>query len=555
MTNRRFPHRSDREPLIYSDALIIFLIADDKKQSSMAAFVQTPAIKKVNDELITKAIADMIVTDYVPLSIVEGEGFNRMMNIVAPGNKVPTRKTVRSRIQQRYDTEKEKLCDELNDVTSTAITTDTWTSNSTESYITVTEHHIDDAWEMKSNVLMTRAMPERHTGENLATRLTDCVEEFNLQGKVETCVHDNARNMECAGNICDQWNDFGCFGHTIQLCLKPALDLPKVSLVVSKCRKLVGHFKHSTTLTAEMKVRQKSMGLKENVLIQDVATRWNSTYEMMARLGEQRRVISDILLDTKFAKKSDSALYLTDREWELLKELCDVFSVFSDVTTYMCSEKSLSLSEVLPIVSGLVDKRLCVSETDCSTVAKVKEVIKDELQRRYKPASDVTAGSTAALAMLLDPRYKKLPFFTSSKRRTTTDALESRLDDLPLKRPETESRSDQETPAKRRKLDFLSYDSPDRSAQDELQCYLAEKMVPDCEPLHWWRKNEHRFPQIALVARRVLAVPATSVPSERIFSAAGLLINKLRNRLSSDIVDKIIFLNKNHVNISACDYD
>ena len=148
----------------------------------MAAFVQTPAIKKVNDELITKAIADMIVTDYVPPSIVEGEGFNRLMNIVAPGYKVPTRKTVRSRIQQRYDTEKEKLCDELNDVTSTAITTDTWTSNSTESYITVTEHHIDDEWEMKSNFLMTRAMPERHTGENLATRLTDCVEEFNLQG-------------------------------------------------------------------------------------------------------------------------------------------------------------------------------------------------------------------------------------------------------------------------------------------------------------------------------------------------------------------------------------
>ena len=188
-------------------------------------------------------------------------------------------------------------------------------------------------------------------------------------------------------------------------------------------------------------------------------------------------------------------------------------------------------------------------------MAKVKEVIKDELQRRYKPASDVTAGSTAALATLLDPHYKKLPFSTSSKRRTTTDALESRLDDLTLKRPETESRSDQETPAKRRKLDFLSYDSPDRSAQDELQCYLAEKMVPDCEPLHWWRKNEHRFPQIALVARRVLAVPATSVPSERIFNAAGLLINKLRNRLSSDIVDKIIFLNKNHVNVSACDYD
>ena len=49
-----------------------------------------------------------------------------------------------------------------------------------------------------------------------------------------------------------------------------------------------------------------------------------------------------------------------------------------------------------------------------------------------------------------------------------------------------------------------------------------------------------------MIARRVLAVPSTSMPSGRIFSA-GLLINKLRNRLSSDIVDSIIFLNKNSI--------
>lgn len=35
--------------------------------------------------------------------------------------------------------------------------------------------------------------------------------------------------------------------------------------------------------------------------------------------------------------------------------------------------------------------------------------------------------------------------------------------------------------------------------------------------------------------------------SERIFSTAGLLTNKLRDRLSSDIVGSVIFLNKNKV--------
>ena len=45
-----------------------------------------------------------------------------------------------------------------------------------------------------------------------------------------------------------------------------------------------------------------------------------------------------------------------------------------------------------------------------------------------------------------------------------------------------------------------------------------------------------------MIARRVLAVPSTSMPSERIFSASGLLINKLRNRIS--YVDSSIFKQK-----------
>lgn len=103
------------------------------------------------------------------------------------------------------------------------------------------------------------------------------------------------------------------------------------------------------------------------------------------------------------------------------------------------------------------------------------------------------------------------------------------------------------TPSKRRKLNFLVFETPEKEQSNELMSYLLEKMDPHVKPLEWWRKNELKFPTIAHVARRVLSVPATSVPSERIFSAAGLLINKLRNRLSSSLVDNIIFLNKNKV--------
>ena len=79
---------------------------------------------------------------------------------------------------------------------------------------------------------------------------------------------------------------------------------------------------------------------------------------------------------------------------------------------------------------------------------------------------------------------------------------------------------------------------------DELKDYLLEKAF-NMDALQWWKENETKYPRIATVARKVLAVPANSVPSERVFSSAGLLVKKLRNRLVLALVDSIIFLNKN----------
>jgi hypothetical protein len=41
----------------------------------------------------------------------------------------------------------------------------------------------------------------------------------------------------------------------------------------------------------------------------------------------------------------------------------------------------------------------------------------------------------------------------------------------------------------------------------------------------------------------------SNVPSERIFSSAGLIVTKLRNRLSFEVVDQILFLNKNKIKV------
>ena len=54
------------------------------------------------------------------------------------------------------------------------------------------------------------------------------------------------------------------------------------------------------------------------------------------------------------------------------------------------------------------------------------------------------------------------------------------------------------------------------------------------------------MPILAQVARAILCVPGSSVPSERVFSKAGELLNKRRSSLKNNHVDMLLFLNKNY---------
>ena len=97
---------------------------------------------------------------------------------------------------------------------------------------------------------------------------------------------------------------------------------------------------------------------------------------------------------------------------------------------------------------------------------------------------------------------------------------------------------------------FVSEEMPKESPKDiakrELDRYMREIILPSTRPLTWWRNNANYFPLLSQLARKYLCTPATSVPSERVFSAAGLTVTKQRSSLSPDNVDKLIFLNKNY---------
>ena len=91
---------------------------------------------------ITTLTAEFVLRDLRLISIIDGEGFQQLMNFVEPGYKVPSRQYLTKVCHKLYDSLKDVAKSLVNK--HITITTYLWTSQVTKSYITVTAHFVDE---------------------------------------------------------------------------------------------------------------------------------------------------------------------------------------------------------------------------------------------------------------------------------------------------------------------------------------------------------------------------------------------------------------------------
>ena len=149
---------------------------------------------------ITNAVARMIATDFQPFSVVEDEGFKLVLNVMDQRYKLPSRKHFSEKIIPRmYEETREKVKTCVNSTMFLALTTDCWTSRAVNSYLSITAHFIDDKFKRRLAVLDTFPMCERHTAQNLLSKILSILETWEIDKKKICCfVRDNAANITAA---------------------------------------------------------------------------------------------------------------------------------------------------------------------------------------------------------------------------------------------------------------------------------------------------------------------------------------------------------------------
>ena len=281
-----------------------------------------------------------------------------------------------------------------------------------------------------------------------------------------------------------------------------------------------------------------------------------STQKMLARLLEQQQAITCVLSSDRKA----SHLIPSWQDQDVWNAIDEALSPLADFTDIMSGEKNVTGSSILPILDLLRSSVLKYNSNHKPVTNEIRDAILADLSVRYVHP-DVT--TVLEMTSLVDPRFKEqyVTDLEEAKEHICTEAVslfkEAQQNDLSQPVPSSESLP----PAKKQKVTLASLlkkhapdntdvshtaISPEQKLHTEITNYLRQ-LKPDMEenPLKWWKEHNAVYPLLFAVAKKYLCFPATSTPSERLFSRSGEIVTPFRASLKPDTVQELVFLSAN----------
>ena len=508
-----------------------------------------------------KTIAEFIALDVQPFSVVDNLGFRRIMAKAEPRYKIPSSKYFATTLIPEIHTSiKNKVRGMVSSQTSMSFTSDAWSDPSVGvALLSLTAHWITVDFQRKQAILAASPLEESHTGDYLGGMLIQILGEYNIEkSAVHVLLRDSGANMIKAARVADI-DSIGCFAHTLQLVINDGIMSQRaVKDILAISCSIVGKFRHSILAQQRLSDLQESLGAPNKKLVQDVQTRWNATLAMLRSLVEQKQVLGAYGTEHELPN-------LNANQWTLISNIIDTLAPFEEATKEV-SDSQTSISVVLPMLSmlrRLLDRQHTMSEG-------IQTMRKDMLTSLNKHFAYTKDNRKIVLATLLDPRFKNLVFEDAELAANakewlkeeciiivSTERSKERVVEPLSKKPRVEM--DQGPSTSRlwdlfsdvvnetaQQTDFSTLSNVDDTVDAMIGLYLSSAVLSRTEnPYVWWNDNKSRFPYLATLARTYLSAPASSVPSEQIFSGAGQIFSDRRGSLKAKTGEMLVLLKYN----------
>lgn len=366
----------------------------------------------VDHSMFRVVMAKSILRHNYPFNIVEHEGTREVHKFLNPTVRTISRNTAKADVLACYDVEKEVLKKELELIPGRiCLTSDLWSSSTTDSYMCMTAHYVDLNWVLQKKILIFRHIPSPHSGPILGDYLIRFLTEWGIDKKVFTITLDNAKYQDrmvetlkehllftnsLVGN--GDYLHVRCSAHVLNLIVQNGLKT--IGPAVHKIRESVKYVKGSQARKLKFAECVRHVGLKVNRRVrQDVPTRWNSTYLMLESVLAYRMAFYHLqLVDNQY---SQSKCFPTQAEWSRIEKITLILKPFYDITVLFSGGSyptaNLYFSNVRKI-QQLIEKNL----TSDDVVIQNMATFMSEKFKKYWDCYSIILS----FAIILDPRYK-----------------------------------------------------------------------------------------------------------------------------------------------------
>ncbi|KAJ5751474.1 uncharacterized protein N7511_008439 [Penicillium nucicola] len=569
--------------------------SDNKRNSEITKFLQTEAESSATPfscQEWEEDILQFLTLNRLPFNLVEYTSFKRLFHKARSAPAIlpfPSADTIRRRLGSIVKDRQQRILRTLPPRSKISIALDCWTSPFSQAFIAITGYFIDADWVYREVLLGFKPVSGSHTGDNLSGVLLETLVEHEITDRVFGLTTDNASNNKTLATALQQAlpdrvfiTRIPCLAHVIQLSLNQLLSRIKAgptndstetkwtekqsNLARQNAKQQSDSYQISSTLNkirflavyinASPQRRETFCGLQitdiKIVPIQDVRTRWNSTYLMLRRAKRLRSIF------TLFCTEYDCEEMLpSEQEWRQIDYLLSITEPFFDYTTQLSKTRDITAHYVFMIYNKLfAHLEQSMKQLRRKRVVWKKQML-DALEAgrikldEYYSQTDSIRGHIYAISTMLAPVNKFQFFHTADWDQHWRDIYRSSFREA-LAPYQAMLASDIQASGTSIAIaepssvldSMLTGPGPGGHparlpVSDEISQYLDSDPI-SINPLTFWKEHQSRFPAIAALARDALSFPATGAGVERLFNTARDICHYRRGRIKSKTIEDLM---------------
>uniref|UniRef100_A0A8C5MMN9 Zinc finger BED-type containing 4 n=2 Tax=Leptobrachium TaxID=161697 RepID=A0A8C5MMN9_9ANUR len=506
---------------------------------------------------ITSLVAEMMALDLQPYSFVNNVGFNRLLEYLQPQYSLPSASYFSTAaIPDMYENVKQVIASQLKEAEGGVIhfTAGIWMSSQTREYLTLTAHWVtfDSSFRPHSNdyhcsaLLHVSQIDCDYNGVSVQKHLEylwdSWITSFGL--KMGITVTDNHSIGKTLNE--SEHSSVQCFGHTVDLIVNEAIKSQRmVQNLLSIARKICERVHRSTKAKEKLSELQNEYGLPQHALIQDVPSKWNTSFHMLERLIEQKRAIDEMSIECNFRE------LISCDQWEVMQSVCHALKPFEAARREM-SMHMATLSQVIPMIH-ILNRKIEMLFEETMGIDTMLKSLKEAMVCRL---SSTLHDPRYIFATLLDPRYKASLFAEEEAEEykqgliRELEILSSTSDDAPVlngcvKNSPPKSKGDENIWSLMANLK-KSKTVKEKLPEDIVFVYLEEEVLEhNCDPLTYWNLKKSSWPALSKLAVRFLGCPPSIIPPERLFNTSNENGSFNQTRPTMEHFEQLIFLKVN----------